>query len=208
MAETILEKESVVDYWISTNPENHTHYFLSFDQCIIVNLINHHYETRIINSAKNKKGICIRIAFEKPELIEAHELELILYLKEGELDKLLREAKESDIKKAEARCLSVKLDIEKEVSMIKESRTNAMVFYERTELAHTLLRRAINAYSNILHRAEYRKDADTLKMDLDTVKKNKDIALETLRNASFDSLDEMNYIIDTYSTIVKELYRA
>lgn len=209
MAETILEKESVVDYWISFNRKNYAQHFLSNYQYVVVNLLNHHYHPKIfISSKEGKDDVCIRIPFKTPEQILVDELESLLNLRAGELSDLLLAAKMSDVKKAEARCLSVKLDMEKEVNVGDEEKVSAMLFYERTELAHTLLRRAINAYSNILHLAEYRKDAEALAMDLDQVKKNRDIAIETLRNTSFNSLDEMSYIIDTYSPIVKELYRA
>lgn len=212
MADTILKKESVVDFWVSSDQRNDEKYLLNDYQFVYFKLLNHHFHPRSVSPfwGKREERVGIRMSFKNLEaiIIIAEQLEQLLDVYPGRLRKLLDVARSSEQKNAEEETLSVKLDMEKEVSSGEDMSVSGMVYYERTELAHTLLRKAINAYSNILHMAEYRQDPRAKAMDLREVRKSRDIAQETLRIASFDSLDEMDYIIDTYSAIVKELYRA
>lgn len=209
MGDIILDRESIVDYKIpmpvlGVGRSN----MLRFDQYLYLNLRNHFYNARPVYTSSKKDILIIRLTFKRLDNKTVKDLEGLLALNPGQLEALVKKAKNSSSHRADEKVLSVDLDAQTEVFEADEKSTSGMRFFELTELSHTLLKRAINAYSNILHLAEYRKDPAAMAMDLEEIKKNRDIALETLRNSSFSSLEEMEYIIKTYSGIVKELYRA
>ena len=209
MGDIILAKETVVDYKIPVSSVNAGKSItLGLDQYLFFNLRNHCYNPRPVYTSRKKDILIIRLTFKVLNYEIVNELEDLLELYPGQLLALVEKAKESISQRAEENVLSVDLDAQTEISEPQKEMTSGMHFFELTELSHTLLKRAINAYSNILHLATYRNDPEAKAMNLDEIKKNRDIALETLRNSRFSSLEEMEYIIQTYSSIVKELYHA
>lgn len=156
-----------------------------------------------------------QFVLSSPASDHIHDLEVVLN-KPGQIRFLIMQAKTAPTKKAHQDDLSVSiedweaLDPFADFSAEAEAETSSEpisghLFFEYTELAHTLLNDVIAGYTRLAFRERKKENPDA--EFLAELEVNKALAL-TLRRQSktFSSLDHLREVVDDYTPIARALY--